>query len=100
MSVQLLALLIKEQRQKAIAADDPNPFLAEDSHYSRRMKQCLTILEQECDREIGLINDLLTLQQLDAGIQPLIPSALNLNHWLPQVAEVFEDRMQSHTNQI
>ncbi len=52
----------------------------------------LDILQTECEQEIKLINDLLTLQQLEAGEQPLTIAALELPTWLPHIIEPFIDR--------
>ncbi len=52
----------------------------------------LQILQDECQREIELINDLLDLQRLDAGIEDLMPSIIHLQSWLPHLAEPFETR--------
>ncbi|UBF25888.1 hypothetical protein K9N68_30820 [Kovacikia minuta CCNUW1] len=48
------------------------------------------ILKEECETEIRLINDLLALQQLKTGIQPLLPIKISLQSWIPQVVETFE----------
>lgn len=44
-----------------------------------RAAQYLQILRHECQREIGLINDLLDLSRLDAGTERLNLTALNLS---------------------
>lgn len=62
---------------------------------SVRVNRYLQILRNECDREISLINNVLTLQQLEAGTQAILPTAIRLQEWLPQVAEVFEEQTQS-----
>jgi PAS domain S-box-containing protein len=53
------------------------------------------ILKDECQREIGLINDLLDLARLDAGTEPLNLSAIDLKSVLLQIAEPFQERMQN-----
>ena len=54
-------------------------------------------MEAECDRELGLINDLLDLQRLESLSYPIItPDALLLQHWLPSVIEPFQIRLQKH----
>lgn len=50
------------------------------------------ILCQESDRELELINDLLDLQRLEAGRQPIVCEPIELNLWLPHVTDVFESR--------
>lgn len=54
----------------------------------------LDILRQECDRESKLLGDLLLLQHLEAGTQPLTLVELRLQDWLPHVLEPFEVLMQ------
>lgn len=52
------------------------------------------ILRSECQRETDLLNDLLALIRLDSGSDPLNVSAINLNLWLPHIAEPFIERMK------
>lgn len=59
-----------------------------------RVQVYLKILQEECQRETNLINDLLNLSRLDAGADPLVVSRMDLTHWLPHVAEVFAERMR------
>jgi signal transduction histidine kinase len=55
----------------------------------------LQILEGECLRETNLIEDLLSLQQLEAGAKQLVFEEIDLAHWLPQILEPFRQRAQS-----
>ncbi len=55
----------------------------------------LQVLEGECLRETNLIEDLLTLQQLEAGAKQLVLEEIDLAHWLPQLLEPFRQRAQS-----
>ncbi|MEH1943329.1 MAG: ATP-binding protein [Nostoc sp.] len=60
-------------------------------------KRYLELMESECDRELGLINDLLDLQRLETSSYPVItPDALLLQQWLPWVIEPFQIRVQEH----
>lgn len=52
----------------------------------------LQILNAECDREINLIDDLLDLQRLEAGEQPLAVEPIRLQDWLPEVVAPFQER--------
>ncbi|MBD2102231.1 PAS domain S-box protein [Leptolyngbya sp. FACHB-261] len=58
----------------------------------QQQSRYLQILHNECAREINLINDLLDLQRLETGPQPLLLSALRLQSWLPELIAPFEER--------
>ncbi len=89
LSVQILEITL---RQLGIL-DNPEA----ESPQTQKTYQYLKIIQSECEREIDLIADILTLQQLDAGTQPYIPSTVRLQHWIPQVIETFEE--QAHNRQ-
>ena len=55
----------------------------------------LQILQDECEREISLINDLLDLQRLAAGAQSLEMETTRLQDWLPQIVQPFQERARS-----
>jgi signal transduction histidine kinase len=81
MAIRMLEILMKpeemsrEQRSKA-------------THY-------LQILHKECQREISLIEDLLDLQRLESGKQPLVLETIQLELWLPQLVRSFQERAQA-----
>jgi signal transduction histidine kinase len=52
------------------------------------------ILQDECQREIDLINDLLDLARLDADTEPPTLSPVCLNNLILQIAEPFKERAQ------
>lgn len=54
----------------------------------------LKILQDECNREISLIDDLLDLQRLENGRHVLSLEAIDLRVWLPQLIEPFYERTQ------
>jgi signal transduction histidine kinase len=58
------------------------------------VERYFSILKQECDREIGLITDLLDLTRLDAGDEPLVPSKVNWSEWLPQMLAPYRLRAE------
>ncbi|QKD84438.1 PAS domain S-box protein [Thermoleptolyngbya sichuanensis A183] len=64
------------------------------------LSQYFQILEDEGQREISLINDLLDLTRLDADAEPLILSPLTLQDWLPHVLEPFWERAQRQQQQL
>ncbi|MDF5727588.1 MAG: GAF domain-containing protein [Rhizonema sp. PD38] len=57
----------------------------------RQMKY-LDILEQECTKEINLINDLLTLQRLESDQEPLLLENIDLNSKIQDVAASFGEK--------
>ncbi|MEH2071844.1 MAG: ATP-binding protein [Nostoc sp.] len=64
--------------------------IEETQHY-------LKLMDDECDRELELINNLLDLQRLESSSYPIItPDALLLQQWLPWVIEPFKIRIQEH----
>jgi two-component system, sensor histidine kinase and response regulator len=55
----------------------------------------LNILQAACDHEVELINDLLDLQRLEALTELKTLELLNLNQWIPAIAEPFQVRAQN-----
>lgn len=55
----------------------------------------LKILQDECDRELQLIQDLLDLQHIEAGSHPLQLKPMRLDVWLPHILESFEHQARS-----
>ncbi|MGF1498649.1 MAG: ATP-binding protein [Elainellaceae cyanobacterium] len=58
------------------------------------LKRYFAILQDECQRETQLIDNLLDLSRLDAGTELLQISTVPLSTWLPHLAEVFHDRVR------
>ncbi len=59
---------------------------------NERHSNYLQILESECEREIGLINNVLDLQKLETGNVSLELQSINLVDWLPTIVETFQCR--------
>ncbi|EKQ70516.1 putative transmembrane sensor domain protein [Leptolyngbyaceae cyanobacterium JSC-12] len=55
----------------------------------------LKILQDECTREVNLINDLLDLQRLEAGTKTFTAEPIVLANWLPTVIEDFYKRAEA-----
>ncbi len=55
----------------------------------------MKILEEECTREISLVNDLLDLQRLEAGEEPVELEPIELQAWLPAIVQPFSERAQA-----
>lgn len=101
MAIQMLSIALFEN-QDARKTDgntiDGNfeSLQAEKSLLPANARRYLRILREECDREIHLLNDLLDLQRLDAGSEPLDLTEIRLQTWLPHIVEPFEERTRKH----
>lgn len=89
MAMQMLEIALNQER--ASISEIPN-LQAQQSKTSRYLQ----ILKNECERESRLINELLDLQRLDAGSQSLVLTAMQLQGWLPQIVEPFQERIKNH----
>ncbi len=58
------------------------------------------ILKDECQRELKLINDLLDLSRLDAGMEPLMITRIDLCDWVAHIAEPFLERTRDRNQQL
>lgn len=61
---------------------------------SETTKRYLAILQNECAREIELIDDLLDLQRLEVGAQGYSLSEIELPTWLPPILAPFYERAE------
>lgn len=68
-----------------------------DLHHIHRYFQ---ILKDECQRELKLINDLLDLSRLDAGMEPLLLTSIHLCDWVAHIAEPFLERTRNQNQQL
>jgi signal transduction histidine kinase len=66
----------------------------------QRASKYFKILQTECRREIGLINDLLDLSRLEAGSEPLEGAIVDLFTWIPSVTQAFVERAHSHQQRL
>ncbi|MEA5597464.1 GAF domain-containing sensor histidine kinase [Rivularia sp. UHCC 0363] len=64
------------------------------------LQRYLKILKDETAHEITLINDLLDLSRLEAGIDPLVISTTNPVFWLPPIIEPFAERAKLQQQQF
>lgn len=67
---------------------------------SNAINRYFTVLREEGQREINLINDLLDLARLDAGRQVPNLSTLDLRSFLPYLAEAFIERTRSQQQDL
>jgi len=61
-----------------------------------RLERYLKILNEESQRKINLINDLLDLSRLDSGAETLTLSSFQFNEWLPTRIHAFEEQAATH----
>ncbi len=59
-----------------------------------RAEKYLSVLEQECDREVELINNILELQRLELAIDKVDTELVEINTWLSTTIEPFRHRAQ------
>ena len=65
-----------------------------------RLARYYSILNEECEREISLINDLLDLQRLDVGNHPMMMQPINISAWLPGLVNGFRPRATSRQQSL
>ena len=62
--------------------------------------QLLQILENECERESKLIDDLITLTYLEADTKPAANFIIDLQTWLPPIIEPFREYISCQKQQL
>ncbi|MGI0485182.1 response regulator [Pantanalinema rosaneae CENA516] len=67
-----------------------------DADPHQKITQYLTILQDESDRELKLVQDLLDLQNLTTDHLPLCLTTINLYEWLPTTLNSFKPRLTQH----
>jgi signal transduction histidine kinase len=82
MAIQMLEIALKSEPP----SEDNAP----------RLERYLKILNEECHREISLINDLLDLSRLDSGAETLNLSSFQFSEWLASRMRAFEEQAASH----
>jgi signal transduction histidine kinase len=58
------------------------------------------MLQDECTKEINLINDLLDLSRLEAGTEPLMLTTIELRTWILHVVEPFLERARAQVQHL
>ena len=79
MAIQMLGIVLHREQ---------NFLVAEPSKAARYFE----ILDNECDREINLINNFLDLQRLDISAKPWVLETIHVQQWLVRVVELFQTR--------
>ena len=93
MAIQMLGISLN--RSQEFFAELRKP--AEEQNKVARYYQ---ILQNECERELSLIDDLLSMQQMYAGVQPLLLTSINLQAWLSEIVEPFSQRLKNQQQQL
>ncbi|MEM6401016.1 MAG: PAS domain-containing sensor histidine kinase [Cyanobacteria bacterium P01_D01_bin.116] len=88
MAIQMLDIGLKKEQQSFAQTLDSASNFDKKSKVSRYFE----ILNNECDREISLINNFLDLQRLDISAKSLILEKIEVNPWLERVVELFNAR--------
>lgn len=92
-AMQMLAIALNQQLPLFSEMAKPT---AERSKIARYFQ----VLQDECEREISLVNDLLDLQRLNASVQPLVLERIDLAAWLPQIVEPWQARMRDRQQRL
>jgi PAS domain S-box-containing protein len=98
-SIKLASQMLEVTLRRAglLATTEPT---SEPQATAISLNRYLEILQDECDREMHLINDLLDLSRLEAEIDPLLPTEIDLQHWIPHLAEPFLQRTRSRQQSL
>ncbi|MBW4494929.1 MAG: GAF domain-containing protein [Oscillatoria princeps RMCB-10] len=89
MAIQMLAISLNQDRE--FFAD-----LAKPEAQRSKVARYFQIVRNECEREIRLIEDLLELQQLDAGSHSWAPAIIDLQRVIPEILRNFQGQAQRH----
>ncbi|AFY56304.1 PAS domain S-box [Rivularia sp. PCC 7116] len=88
MAIQMLGIgLHKEQQNLTQTSESEN-----NSLINSKISRYFQILNNECEREISLINNFLDLQRLDTSAKPLVLEKIEVNSWLKRVVELYNAR--------
>ncbi len=93
MAIQMLGITLN--RSQELFAE-----LRKPANEQNKVARYYQILQNECERELNLIDDLLNLQQMYAGVQPLLLTSINLQTWFPEIAERFNQRLKNQQQQL
>lgn len=69
-------------------------FNLEGAAKAESITRYLTVLRDQCDQELSMVNDLLDMRSIEAGAYPLDPAPIQLQDWLPYITVGFQDRVK------
>ncbi|NJL66652.1 MAG: PAS domain-containing sensor histidine kinase [Richelia sp. RM2_1_2] len=87
MAIQMLEIKLEKEHLPSDTSESVN-CLKNHSKISRYFQ----ILNNECEREINLINNFLDLQRLDTNAKPLVLEKIEVSPWLERVIELYNTR--------
>lgn len=90
MAIQMLGLSLNQEQNLFAEFDKPKVEQSKTARYFQ-------VLQEECEREIKLISDLLDLQRLESGYQTHHQEVILLQEWLPPIVQPFQE--ESHEEQ-
>lgn len=85
MAIQMLGITLHREQKFLLEMTKPQ---AERSKAFRYFE----ILDNECEREINLINNFLDLQRLDTNAKPWVLETIQVQQWLWRIVELFKSR--------
>ena len=85
MAIQMLAIALNQDQNFLAQMSKPLEQRSKATRY-------LQILDNECEREINLINNFLDLQRLETGAKPLVLEKFEIKTWLDKVMRLFKTR--------
>ena len=92
MAIQMLNIGLKKEQPSFDQTFDSVSGFQKTSQKTSKVSRYFEILNNECDREISLINNFLDLQRLDTSSKSLILETIEVNTWLERVVELFNAR--------
>ncbi len=87
MAIQMLEITLDQQSDLDATGTD-------------RMTRYLNILRDQCNQELSLVNNLLELQQIEAGLHPIEHVEVRLDEWIANSLEIFQERAHSRGQQL
>jgi len=89
MSIQMLEVVLNQQG-----------LLTESNPDRNRTVRYLEILRNQCNQELALVNDLLNLQHLNASTYTFTRTLIELESWILDILEGFQERIQSNQQRL
>lgn len=95
-SIKMVTNLLKMTLNQSYQIPEKTPSAA----LATKISHYLKVLEEECEREIGLVDDLLATQTLDVGSHPLALTTIELNNWVQPIVKSFQHRVHLQQQQF